>query len=808
MSYFQDVRYALRIMGKNPGFASAAVVALALGIGANTTVFTITNAILWKNLPFKDPQQIAYLGCSNPAKGLERLSVSYPDFEDWRREAKSFQGLEAFSTGTMNVSDGSGVPERMNGNWVTAGAFRLIGQSTLLGRDFLAGEDRRGAQPVVILGYGIWQTRYGGDRGILGRTIRVNTVPATVVGVMPQGMRFPYNAALWMPLIPSAEQESREVRGITVFGRLLPGLSMAQARTEMDGIGRRLEQAYPKTNEGIAVEVMSFNERYNGHWRMRLVLLILMAAVGFVLLIACVNVANLLLSRAACRAKEISIRTAIGAGRGRIVRQLLIESTLLCLAGGGVSLLLAVAGVRSFEMSLAGVEGMPYWIDFSLDLRVLAYVGTVCVLTTVLFGLAPALKALQVNLVDTLKDGGYGTTGGPHSRRLTSSLVVTQLALTAVLLFGAGLMMRDFLRVQQMGVGIRPASMLTMRLGLPEEKYDSPADRIAFHDRLAQRFRAVAGIQSTAITSHLPWNGSVRGRLEIEGQAVADPEKLPMVSYLVVSPGYFETMGVSLVRGRDFGSNDGAAGAEAVIVNERFAARHLPGGDPVGRRIRLGSKPEMPWLTVVGVSPHIWQSPDDKAETESVIYVPYRQEAVRFASIVARSLLPPSALAQTLRSEVQTLDPDLPLYFVKTMEDHLSQNLWPYRVFGGLFMVFGGIALILSAVGIYAVTAYSVARRTHEIGIRVSIGAGPRDVLWLVLRQGLRQLLLGLVLGLLGAMAVGRAVAALLLETTGTDPLTMMSISLLLIVIALLACVIPARRANRLDPLAALRTSA
>lgn len=808
MGYLQDLRYALRITGKNPGFASAAVVALALGIGANTTVFTITNAILWKSLPFENPRQIVYLGCSNPAKGLENLSVSYPDFHDWRQEAHSFQGLEGFSTGTMNVSDGSGVPERMNGNWVTAGAFRLIGQSPLLGRDFLKEEDRRGAQPVAILGYGMWQTRYGGDRGILGRTIRVNSIPATVVGIMPQGMQFPYNAQLWMPLIPSAEQESREVRSISAFGRLLPGVSIAQARTEMNGIGRRLEQAYPKTNEGIAVEVMSFNERYNGHWRMKLVLLVLMGAVGFVLLIACVNVANLLLSRTACRAREISIRTAMGAGRGRIVRQLLIESVLLCLAGGGIGFLLSVAGVRLFEMSLSTVEGVPYWIDFSLDLKVLGYLGAVCVATTVIFGLAPALKASRVNLVDTLKEGAYGTTGGPHSRRLTSSLVVAQLALTAVLLFGAGLMMRDFLRVQQMGVGIKPANILTMRLGLPEEKYDSPADRIAFHDRLTQRLRAVADIQSTAITSHLPWTGSMRSRLEIEGQAVADPEKLPRVSYLVVSPGYFETMGVSLVRGRDFGANDGAAGAEAVIVNEHFAARYLPGRDPVARRIRLGSKPETPWVTVVGVSPHIWQSADDRAETESVVYVPYRQDAVRFATIVARSPIPPSALAQILRGEVQALDPDLPLYYVKTMGDHLSQNLWPYRVFGGLFLVFGGIALILSAVGIYAVTAYAVSRRTHEIGIRVSVGANPRDVLWLVLRQGLRQLLLGLALGLLGAMAVGRAVAALLLETTGTDLPTTISISLLLIVIAFLACLIPARRANRLDPLAALRTSA
>jgi putative ABC transport system permease protein len=640
MSYFQDLRYALRIMRKNPGFASVAVMALALGIGANTTVFTITNAILWKNLPFKDPHQIVYLGCRNLARGLEDLPVSYPDFEDWRAGARSFQGLEAFSTGTMNVSDESGVPERMNGNWVTGGAFRLIGQSALLGRDFLPGEDRRGAQPVAILGYGMWQTRYGGDRGVLGKTIRVNAVPATVVGIMPQGMQFPYNAELWMPLIPSAEQESREVRGFNVFGRLLPGVSMAQARTEMNGIGRRLEQAYPKTNEGVGTEVMSFNERYNGHWRMRLVLLILMAAVGFVLLIACVNVANLLLSRSACRAREISIRTAVGAGRRRIVRQLLIESILLCCAGGGIGLLLSVVGVRFFEMSLANVEGVPYWIDFSIDVKVVWYLGAICFATAILFGLAPALRASRVNLVDTLKDGGYATSGGPRSRRLTSSLVVTQLALTVVLLFGAGLMMRDFLKVQQMGVGINPGNMLTMRLGLPEDKYKSPDDRIAFHDRLAQRLRTVAGIQSTAITSHLPINYALRSRLEIEGQAVADKEKLPMVSYLVVSPGYFETMGVSLLRGRDFGANDGAAGAEAAIVNDLFAARFLRGEDPVGKRIRLGSKPDMPWLTVVGVSPHIWQSYDNRAETDSVVYVPYRQEAVWIASIVTRSPKP------------------------------------------------------------------------------------------------------------------------------------------------------------------------
>lgn len=705
----------------------------------------------------------------------------------------------------MNVSDGEGAPERMNGNWVTSGAFRLIGQRPMLGRDFLPEEDRVGAPSVVILGYGIWQSRYGGDPHILGRTIRVNAVPATIVGVMPQGMQFPYNAELWMPFVPTPVQQRRDVRSLAVFGRLLPAVSMAQARAEMEGVGRQLEQAYPKTNEGIGVRVQSFNERYTADWRTRLMLAILMVAVAFVLLIACVNVANLLLSRAACRAREIAIRKAVGADRWRIVRQLLVESLVLCLPGGALGLLLAAAGARLFGMSLASVENVPYWTDFSIDVRVVVYLAVVCFTTTVVFGLAPALRASKVPVVESLKDEGPGTSGGPRSQRLTASLVVAQLALTVVLLFGAGLMMRDFQKVQALGVGIDAHNMLTMRLALAENRYAGPADRVAFHERLVEHLSAVPGIESVAVTSHLPSSGAFGGRLEIEGREVADKEALPKVNYLVVSRAYFDVLGIRLIGGRGLEANDGAVGSEAVVVNDLFAAKFLRGQEAIGARIRLDASPDSPWATVVGVSPHVWQAYDNRAETDAVVYVPYRQSPVRFVTAVVRSRVSPSELARTLRAQVQALDPDLPLYFVKTMEDHLSQELWPYRVFGGLFVVLGATALLLAVIGLYAVMAYGVSRRTHEIGIRTAVGAGQGDVMWLVLRQGLLHLSLGLGIGLLGSLALGRVVAAMLLETTGTDPLTAVTVSLILSLVALAACVVPARRACRLDPVAALR---
>ncbi len=806
MSLFQDLRFGLRMTRKNPGFTAVAVAALALGIGANNTVFTLVNTILFKSLPFKDGHEIVSLSSIRTDKGGERSGVSYPDFQDWRALATSFQGMAAFSLGTMNVSDQNGVPERFSGAWLTASAFTVIGQSPILGRDFLPEEDRPGAQTVVLLGYGMWQDRYGGRPEILGKTIRVNSVPATVIGIMPQGMKFPFDAELWMPLLRTKEREARNYRDLQVFGRLAKGVTTARASSELKEIAGRLAKEYPKTNAGTGACAMSFNERYN-EGRMAMVLWIMMGAVGFVLLIACVNVANLLLARAAYRSREISVRSAVGASRGRILRQLLIESLVLSLLGGVFGLLISVEGVGWFKRALvmANIEGMPYWLDFSMDWKVFGYLSAACVATSVLFGLVPALRAAGMNIVEGLKESGEAAGHGSRPRRMASSLVVAQLTLTLILVAGATMMIRDFMLTLKTSVGIRPENVLTMRLGLPEPKYITAADRVAFHEELLEKLQALAGVESVALTSNLPVDGAWTGRLQLEGQTVEEMEKLPLVPAVSVTPGYFRTLGTMILGGRPFDVRDGTAGKEVAIVNERFAARYWPGQDPLGKRIRLLSGTESPWLQVVGVVPQINREIEKDADFEGIAYVPLRQTPVRFVSIAARTFVPPTSIVQDVRRVVQAVDPDIPLYRIRTMQEHLSRQLWPYRVFGSLFAAFAVISLLLSAIGIYGVIAYSVSERTHEIGLRMALGADAGSVLRLILRQGTKQLLAGLVLGVIGAVVVDRTLEKLLIHTSASDPAVNMAGSLLLCVTALFACLIPAWRASRLDPLMALR---
>lgn len=802
----QDLRFACRMVRKNPGFCAIAVLALGLGIGANNTVFTLVNTILLKNLPFKNGEEIVSLGCKNDSRGMDRMPVSYPDFADWRAQARSFQGIAAFNIGTMNISDGGVVPERFSGAWLTANAFSLIGLNPVLGRDFHPDEDQRSAQPVVILGYGVWQTRYGGDPGIVGRTIRVNAVPTTVVGVMEKGIKFPFDAELWLPLIQTPDREARDNRDLLAFGRLRKDVSMAQAQAELAGITGRLAQEYPLSNKEIRAEVMSFNERYNSG-EIEVVLWIMMGAVGFVLLIACVNVANLLLSRAVNRSLEITVRAAVGASRWRIIRQLLIESLVLAVAGGALGLAVSLAGVHWFHLSLknANIEGMPYWLDFSMDWKVFAYLLTACFAASILFGLVPALRATRFNLEEGLKESGREEGKGPRAGKLASVLVVGQLTLTLILLGGAGMMIQDFLRSQKISVAVNPGNVLTMRLRLPENKYAAPADLIAFHERLSRRLQTIPGIQSMGITSNLPLDGSPMANLQVEGQAPVEKDKLPRVRIVTISRGFFETLGVSLLRGRSFQERDGTPGAESVIVNERFASRYWPGLDAIGKRIRLSAEKDAPWLTVVGIVPHVMQHLEKNADTDSITYIPFRQSPARTVSLAARTVVPPSSLFQTVRREVQSVDADLPLYRMRSLAEHQAQLMWPYRVFGSLFGAFAVISLLLSAVGIYGVTAYAAVRRTQEIGVRMALGAGTRDVLFLILRQGLRQMFAGLVLGLAGSVTLGRAMESLLLETKATDPASNLVGISLLCAMTILASLIPAWKASRLDPLSALR---
>ena len=807
MTLWQDIRFAVRLLAKDRWFTLAATIALALGIGLNTTVFTFVNAVLIRGLPFDEPDRIVSLG-TRDARDRDG-GVSFKDFEDWRRSARSFTGLAAFGTTVMNVSDRGRAPERYSGPYISANAFHLIGQRPLLGRDFTAEDDRPGAAAVVILGNGVWKTRYGSDPSIVGRTIRVDEVPSTVIGVMPEGFKFPINADLWVPLAqaPNIADTKRDTRYLQVFGRLAPQVTVAQARAELEGIAAGLARDYPDTNRQIRATVMTFNERYTGG-PVRLLFLSLMGAVAFVLLIACANVANLLLARSAERAREIAVRVSLGATRRRIVQQLLVESVLLALISGVLGLALSIIGIRLFVAAVEGV-GRPYWIQFTLDGRVFLFLSLVALGTGVLFGLAPALHVSKSDINEVLKEGGRSTGSAPRARRWTGALMVVELALTLALLAGAGLMMRSFLALYRMDVGVDTSQLLAMRLALANEKYPTPAQKTSFYDRLDERLGALPGVKSVTLATAVPLGGGLSRQLDLEARPRAAGEAVPTVTMVLVGPRYFQTIGLPLLRGRPLNRADGTPGHEAVVVNQRFVAMHFKGEDPLGRRIRLideSSHEAAPaYAAIVGVVPNVRQRDVQQAEPDPVVYAPFRAEPTWFMAIVARTEGDPGNATALIRDVVRTVDADLPLFDIQTMKDFLAQRRWSLRVFASMFAIFAVIALMLAAVGLYSVTAYSVTQRTHEIGVRMALGAQSGQVVWLITRRVLAQLAIGLIGGMAGAFAVGRVLGSLLVQTGSTDPVTLGGVVVVLVSASIVACVGPAYRATRLDPVAALR---
>jgi predicted permease len=802
MTFFHDVKYGVRMLLREPGFTAVMVVALALGIGVNTTVFTLVNAVLFRGLPFEKPDRVIYLSTNELAKNRRDVALSYPDFADWRAQAKSFQDLAGFSGANVVLTDDAGAPERYSGAYMTVNAFRLIGQAPMLGRDFLPEEGRAGAARTCIIGHSIWETRYGGNPQILGKSIRIDDKPATIVGVMPKGMKFPVNADMWIALVPDGDFAKREFRNMSAFGRLADGVSLQQARAELEAIALRLQKAYPKSNQGITAMAIPYNDQFNGG-NIRTIFLVLLGAVGFVLLIACANVANLLLARALARVREVSIRTALGASRWRVIRQLLIESILIGVLGGVAGLGIAIWGVRLFDLAVANV-GKPYWIVFRMDFTVFAYLAAVCVFTGILFGLAPAIQLSRVDLNSILKEGGRGSTAA-RSRYLTGFLVVTEVALSIVLLVGSGLMIRSFLKLYGMTSGMHADRFMTMRLNLPKEKYPKDDARLRFYDQLAPRIAAVPGVESSTLVSHLPINGAFNWKFELDGQPPVEEDKRPGVAALVAGPSYFQTAGIPVLRGRAFNDVDGVSGKEAVIVNQRFAAKYWPNQDPIGKRVHLLWDGDRPWLTVVGVSQDFRQIRPDQSELEPVVYVPYREKPVSGIAMMVRASGNPASLTSALRKEVQSLDRDLPVFNVQTLQTNFEQQRWPFRVFGTLFAVFAAIALLLSSVGLYAVMAYSVTRRTQEIGLRIAMGASGGNILRLVLAQGMRQLAIGVAIGLLGAFGLARVMKSLLVQITPSYPVTFATISAILIVVGIFACWLPARGAVQVDPMTALR---
>ncbi|MEX2049419.1 MAG: ABC transporter permease [Gemmatimonadota bacterium] len=808
MDLWHDVRYSVRRLVEARWFTLAAVTALSLGIGANTTVFTFVNAVLLRGLPFDEPDRLVSIYTENQ-RGQE-MGVSLPDYEDLRDEARSLESVAGFLPSSVNLSDDESAPARIDGVYVTGNFLDMIGEQPVVGRGFTDADDMPGAEPVVLLGYDVWQNRYGGDPGIVGLTVRVNSLAATVVGVMGPGMHFPENNDLWIPqanLPPGSTTSNRATRSFTLIGRLADGATEEQARQELTGIGVRLAEAHPETNTELGFGIQSFQDRVNGG-EIELIFLSLMGAVTFVLLIACANVANLQLAKSAERAREIAVRVSLGATRGRIVRQLLIESLLVAVVAGVVGLGFAVFGIRWFD-SITQDVGKPYWMVFSLDGVVFAFMAAVCLGTAVLFGLAPALHVSRTDVTTVLKEGARGGTGGIRVRRWAGALIVGEVALTLVLLSGAGFMMRSFLMLYAMDPGVETEGILTMDIYLPLTKYPEPAGQMALYDAFLERLASTPGLDRSALATSLPLGGGGSFGLEVDGRPAEEGETRPSVRRISVSDRYFEVFGIPTLQGRAFGRDDGLPGSEAALVNQRFVDLHLDGGDALGRRIRLvtgpQAGPDVPWITVVGVTPTIRQGDIEARDPEPVAYVPLRASPARNLSLVVRNGGDQGQVMASLREAMGAVEPDIPLDDMATMEERFVQTRWPLRTFGTLFTVFAGIALTLSGVGLYSVTANSVVQRVREFGIRASLGADPRMISWLALRRVLGHLAIGLPLGALGALAVGRLLQSLLVQTSPQDPLTLVAVVGVMAGVAIMACLWPARRAARIDPVVALR---
>jgi predicted permease len=800
----RDVQYALRTLRTSPGFTAAAVLMLAVGIGVNASVFTITNAVLFKGFPsVVRNDRILYIDTQRNGFGC---CVSYPDFADWRARATSFDGIGAVADLRFALTDNGGLPETYDASQITANTFTLVGQRPSLGRDFTPDDERPGAAPVAILTYRFWDRRYGKDPSILGRSIRINDVATTVVGVMPRGFSFPQNQDLWIPLVPTADRQRRDARGLWfAFGRLADGVGIENARAEMETIGRALASAYPRTNQGFVPVLRSFQAFFLGP-QATLIYGAMWGAVGFVLLIACANLANLTLARAVGRSREMSIRVALGATRWRIVRQLLIESVVLASAGGFFGWWLATWGVQLYEL----IANPPDWfanvLDYSLDYRVFAYLVAISIGTGLLFGLAPAGRLSRLDVNAGLKDGDRGVSGG-RGRRLSALLVIGEMALAVVLLAGAGVMIRSFVKIYAADIGVRTDNVLAMFLAPSAASYPDATAQISFFDRLQSRLEALPGVESSAIAWRGPTGGSMKIPYELAGDPPVDDQRRPMLSALIVSPSYFRTLGASLLSGREFADRDTESAAPVAIVNQRFASRFWPGESAVGKRLRLfEAQTPQPWLTVVGVVSNIVQNDATRQEFDPLLYLPYRQKPQPAMWVMTRTRVPPATLVTGVRQALQSIDPNLAIGIGPfPLATRLAQNNANRALYGGLFLAFAAIALLLASVGLYAVVAHSVGERTREIGIRMAMGATARDILALVFRQGTAPIAIGLAVGLVGAFAVNRVLESVLVRVSPADPISFAAASLMLVASAALGCWLPARRASHVDPVVALR---
>jgi predicted permease len=770
----------------------------------NTTVFTLVNAVLFKPLAFPGGERIVLVPATLPAQARESVSVSYPDLRDYRQGASSFERLEAYAGFAVNISESGNPPERYRGVRITSGLFDMLSMQPVLGRVLTPADEKAGAESFMVIGYGVWKDRYGKDPRVIGRAIRANEKIAVIIGVMPDGFKFPNNEDVWMNIVPDEQWEKRDNRALMMTGMLKPGRSLPAAQAELDVVARRLQQQFPDSHKGHGIAVKTFHEMMNGG-PIRVMFLLMMGAVGFVLLIACANVANMLLGRALSRRREISIRVAMGASRSRILRQLLVESVLLSLIGGTIGLLLSVSAVDAFAKAVQNV-GKPYWIQFDMDYVVFGYFAAISIFAGILFGLVPALQATRVDLKGALKEGSKSS-GSRRSGYLSAALVVFQFTLAVILLSAAGLMVRSFLVAQDEFAGMRGELILHARLNLPGSRYATPDARRQFFDKLLPRLTALPGAQSISMVDNIPGSGASSERFEIAGQPIPEHESRPIASAIAAAPGYFSLAGANLIQGRDFQADDGLPGKETLIVSREFAAKFFRRLDPIGRQIRFFDQTKNPkeWLTIIGVAPDIRQSNPGSRLQGPVVTTPYRWQGQGGMNILVRTAGNPTALASAVRREVQQIDGELPLFDVGTLEENLARGRWHLRVFGTLFLSFALIAMGMAAVGIYAVIAHATSQRTREIGVRLALGAGAGTIVRMVLNRGMAQIAIGMALGLTAAFFMCRLLTSFLLQVSPSDPITFGAAGLTLFSAGLAACLIPARRASRLDPLEALR---
>lgn len=799
-----DLRFALRALRKSPGFTLAAVLTLALGIGANTTVFSLVNAVHFGVPRFKDRESLVDIHEASATRLCAGCGVgtSYPGYHDWREQARSLSAIAPYAEDRFVLS-GDHEAVRVSGVYAGANLFPVLGLAPLLGRSMVPDDDRPGAALVVILSHGLWQNRFGSDSTVLGRDLKVNGVPHTIIGVMPAGFNFPQMAALWVPFESGSHNQDRAERGIGVVARLKPGVSVAQADAEMEGIARSLAKEYPEAQKEWTADVVPLTESMTSDtgdyfW-------VLLGGVSLVLLATCASLAGLLLARAAGRRKEMAVRAALGAGRGRLARQLLTESVVVALLGGAGGLLLSWWAI---DLAAAGFrQEAPYWVTFGVDARVLAFCLGISVLTGLVFGAGPALRASRPDLNTNLKEGGTTTTPGRSRQRFRSSLVVVEFALALILLNGAGLMIKTFLRITRTPPGYDMSNLLLGNVEFLGPRYDDSTQVLLATNRILERLNATPGVGAAGSNvQFIAGFGATDQKIMVEGLRLVPENASPRFSF-AVSPGYFGVFGLALEEGRDFTAADGAGADPVAIVNREMARQIWPGESPLGKRLKLGNESSpRPWVTVIGVVANEDGEPGPGRAVARYAYVPLAQSPGRPVGIVMRTPGDPMAMAPSLRATVREVDSDVPVENVRTAEASHTQRFWHVRLYVVFFFAFAVFALLLATIGIYGIVAQTVSQRTHEIGIRVALGAERNQVLTLIVANGARLAAIGLLIGVVGALTLTRLMQSMLFNASPVDLMVLVPVSLLLFAVALLASWLPARRALRINPMLALRS--